>query len=73
LTRTHDGQDSQTDDELSSTNTSWSFSALFGAAVVAAGGYHLAMRERDRFQGRSIPRWMGAERPNKRKLAPPTR
>jgi hypothetical protein len=72
LTRTHDGQDSQTDDELS-TNTSWSFSALFGAAAIAAGGYHLAMRERDRFQGRSIPRWMGAERPNKRKLATPTR
>ena len=67
LTRSRDGDGSQPDDQFSSTNTSWSFSAIFGAAAVATGGYHLAMREADRFRGRWIPRWVGAERPTKRK------
>jgi len=31
---------------------SWGFSTLFGAAAVAAGGYHLAIREADRFHRR---------------------
>jgi len=31
---------------------SWGVSTLFGAAVVAVGGYQLAIRERDRAQGR---------------------
>jgi hypothetical protein len=67
LTRSRDGDAAQPDDGLSSVNTSWSLSAVFGAAAVAAGGYHLAMREADRFRGRWVPRWQGAERPNKRK------
>ena len=33
---------------------SWGFSTLFGAAVVAAGGYHLALREADRWKGRGF-------------------
>jgi hypothetical protein len=73
LTRSRDGDDAQTDEQFSSTNTSWSFSAIFGAAAVATGGYHLAMREADRFKGRSIPRWLGAERPTKRKGGTPSR
>ncbi len=31
---------------------SWGFSTLFGATVIAVGGYQLAIRERDRIQGR---------------------
>jgi hypothetical protein len=73
LTRTHDGDASQPDDELSHTNTSWSFSALFGVAAIATGGYHLVMRESDRLRGRWIPRWQGAERPTKRKAGSPSR
>ena len=67
LTRSRDDGRSEPDDQFSSTNTSWSFSAIFGAAAVATGGYNLAMREADRFRGRWIPRWAGAERPTKRK------
>ena len=33
----------------------WELSALFGAAVVAAGGYRLAMRESERFKTRWLP------------------
>ena len=73
LTRSRHGDDAQTDEQFSSTNTSWSFSAIFGAAAVATGGYHLVMREADRFKGRAIPRWVGAERPTKRKGGRPTR
>lgn len=46
---------------------SWSLSTVFGATVVAVGGYHLVIRDRDRQQGRWIPRWVGAERPTKSK------
>jgi hypothetical protein len=73
LTRSRDGDGSQPDDHFSNTNTSWSFSAIFGAAVVASGGYHLAIREADRFRGRWIPRWVGAERPTKPKRSTPPR
>jgi hypothetical protein len=67
LTRSHDGDASAPNDRFASTNTSWSFSVLFGFTVVASGGYHFAIRQADRLKGRSIPRWVGAERPNKRK------
>ena len=73
LTRSRDAGSSEADDQLSSTNTSWSFSAIFGAAAVASAGYHLAIREADRFRGRWIPRWVGAERPTKRKTGSPSR
>ncbi len=33
----------------------WDFSTVFGAAVVAAGGYHLAMRESARFKTKWLP------------------
>jgi hypothetical protein len=42
-----------------------SLSAVFGAAVVAAGGYRLVLGEPDRFRGRWLPgrsvskRWAG--------------
>jgi len=41
---------------------SWGFSALFGAAAVAAGGYHLALRESERFKSRGVPRCAGIKR-----------
>jgi len=74
LTRSRDADSSQPDDHFSRTNTSWSFSAIFGAVAVATSGYHLALREADRFRGRWIPRWAGAERPPaRRKGATPSR
>jgi hypothetical protein len=74
LTRSRDGGDSRpADEQLSHTNTSWSFSAIFGAAAIATAGYHLVMREADRVRGRWIPRWAGAERPTKRKVGSPPR
>jgi hypothetical protein len=33
----------------------WEFSTIFGAAVVAVGGYHVAMRESMRFKTRWLP------------------
>jgi hypothetical protein len=73
LTQSRDGDSAQPDDQFSRENTSWSFSALFGAAAVVTGGYHLAMRESERFRGRAIPRWQGAERPTKPKSKLPPR
>jgi hypothetical protein len=71
LTQSSNSDESQRSDELTQSNTSWSFSALFGAAVVAAGGYHLAMRDSDRTSGRWIPRSLGGERPKKKRAAKP--
>jgi hypothetical protein len=73
LTRSRDGDASQPDDQLASSSTSRSFSVVFGIAAVATGGYHVALRQSDRLKGRWIPRWVGAERPNKRKLGSPPR
>ena len=73
LTRSRDGDLSQSADEFSHSNTSWSFSAIFGAAAVATGGYHLVLREADRMRGRWIPRWSGSERPFKRRTGSPPR
>ena len=73
LTRSRDNAASRSDDNVDQGNTHWSLSALFGAAAVATGGYHLVLRESDRLRGRWIPRWAGAERPTKRKSTVPTR
>jgi len=74
LTRSRDDAAPSSDDHVvDQSNTHWSLSALFGAAAVATGGYHLVLRESDRFRGRSIPRWVGAERPTKRKSGVPSR
>ena len=73
LTRSRDHAASRSDDHVDQGNTHWSLSALFGIAAVATGGYHLVLRETDRFRGRSIPRWAGAERPTKRKSRVPSR
>jgi hypothetical protein len=72
MTRSHDGETAQPDDQLSVTSTPCNLSALFGAMTVATGGYHLVMRQADRFQGRWVPRWVGAERPTKRKTGAAT-
>lgn len=73
LTRSRDGEAAQAGDQVENANTSWSLSAIFGAAVVAAGGYNLVLRDKDRVRGRSIPRWLGAERPTKPKTGSPSR
>jgi hypothetical protein len=74
LTRSSDDAAPRSDDNVDrGNNTHWSLSALFGAAAVATGGYHLVLRESDRLRGRSIPRWAGAERPTKRKSTVPSR
>jgi hypothetical protein len=61
------GQAAQSEDPAAGTYYSWSFSTVFGATVVAAGGYQLVIREADRFKARWTPRWVGAERPTRRK------
>jgi hypothetical protein len=73
LTPSRDHAAPRPDDQVAHGNTHWSLSALFGIAAVATGGYHLVLRETDRFRGRSIPRWAGAERPTKRKTRVPSR
>jgi hypothetical protein len=73
LTRSRDGEAAQPDARLNETTASCSLSALFGIATVATGGYHLVLRQADRFQGRWVPRWVGAERPTKRKSGTPSR
>jgi hypothetical protein len=73
LTRSRDHAAARSDDHVDQGNTHWSLSTLFGVAAVATGGYHLVLREADRFRGRWIPRWAGAERPTKRKSGVPTR
>ena len=55
------------DDKVAASDTSCSFSVVFGAVTVAMGGYNLAAREANRFKGRWIPRWVGIERPIKTK------
>lgn len=51
----------------STEHPSQTLSVIFGSALLAAGGHHLALRRQDRSQGRAIPRWYGAERPTRRK------
>jgi hypothetical protein len=43
----------------------WEFSTLFGAAAVAAGGFHLAMRESMRFKTRWLPGRAAAKLPGR--------
>jgi hypothetical protein len=71
LTRSRYGDTAPpTDDSGSEIKTTWSLSAIFGAAAAATGGYHLLMGNATRLPGRSFPRWLGAERPTRRKTAP---
>jgi hypothetical protein len=69
LARSYDGHAVQAnnDDGFPVTDTSWSLSALFGAAALTTAGYNLALRGSDVTRARSIPRWSGAERPTKGK------
>jgi hypothetical protein len=55
------------DDKVAASDTSRSFSVVFGAVTVAMGGYNFAAREANRFNGRWTPRWVGIERPIKTK------
>ena len=67
FTRSRDGDAPHPDDALSRIDTSRSLSVLFGVAMVAAGGYHSAMRtaDRSRSHGHLLPRRSGAERPTR--------
>jgi hypothetical protein len=49
------------------TDPSQSLSVMFGTAILAIGGNRLVMRQKDRSQGRDIPRSWGAELPTRRK------
>jgi hypothetical protein len=44
----------------------WEFSTVFGAAAVAVGGFHLAMRESERFKTRWLPSRAGSRFPTGR-------
>jgi hypothetical protein len=55
LPRSPVGSSSPGQDRPDEVRPSCGLSTLFGAAVVAAGGYHLALRQPDRFAGRWIP------------------
>ena len=52
---------------------SWDLSTVFGAAIVAAGGYHLALRPSDRFPRRWTPARTEADRSGRRRFGSPTR
>jgi hypothetical protein len=65
--RTSQDPSSRANDRSDRADYSWNLSTVFGAVVVAAGGYHLVLRESDRFGGRAVPRWVGAERPSRRR------
>jgi len=69
MSKSADNSSSRANARTDGADYSWNLSTVFGAAVVATGGYHLAMRESDRFNGRGVPRWVGADRPTKAKTA----
>jgi hypothetical protein len=50
------GRSAYAKDWRDATPPSWGLSTLFGATAVAAGGYHLAIREADRFRRRWLRR-----------------
>jgi len=60
------GRSTPEEDRCNGTPPSRSFLTLFGAAAVAAGGYHLALRGPDRFKGRGASRWAGVNPPVRR-------
>ncbi len=64
---------SRSGDQPAEIRSSLGLRALFGAAVVAAGGYHLVLRPSDRFRGRGIPDRAEADRFGRRRFAEPTR
>jgi len=73
ISKSPDHSSSRANGRLGGADYSWNLSTVFGVAVVATGGYHLAMRESDRFNGRGVPRWVGIDRPTKRKSGFPSR
>ena len=64
---------SRSGDQPEEIRPSWGLSTVFGAAIVAAGGYHLALRPFDRFRGRWIPAETEADRSGRRRFGGPTR
>jgi len=62
------GRSTPAEDRGNGTPPAGGFSTLFGAAMVAAGGYHLALRWSDRFRGRSASRWAGVNPSGRRFL-----
>lgn len=64
---------SRSGDQPEEIRPSWGLSTVFGATIVAAGGYHLALRPFDRFRGRGIPARTEADRTGRRQFGGPTR
>jgi subtilase family serine protease len=60
-------------DEPEEIRPSLGLSTIFGAAVVAAGGYHLALRPSDPFRRRGIPDRTEADGSLRRRFADPAR
>jgi hypothetical protein len=60
-------------DQPEETRPSLGLSTVFGAAVVAAGGYRLALRPSDRFPNRGIPDQTEADRSGRRGFGEPAR
>ena len=64
LTRSRNSHEAQSDDQPSvDTDPSYSLSTAFGAAMVVAGGYRLAVGVQAHAKSLTVPRWSGAERP----------
>ncbi len=60
-------------DQPEEIRSSWDLSTVFGAAIVAAGGYHLAVRRPYRFPGRGIQARTEGDRSARRPFGGPIR
>jgi hypothetical protein len=71
LAQVSDRYNLQPNEPVYPSDTYQTLSVSFATAVVTSAGYHLALGavDRSRSQGRSVPRWSGAERPTRRKSA----
>jgi hypothetical protein len=64
---------SRSGDQPEEIRPSSGLATVFGAALVAAGGYHFALRQSARFRGRWIPGRTEADRSGRRRFGDPTR
>jgi hypothetical protein len=64
---------SHSGDQPEEIRPSWGLSTVFGAAILAAGGYHLALRRSDGVRGRWIPAGTETDRARRRRFGGPSR